>query len=320
MSKKTSSPSEKPAEENEIQKFIIGKDIKSFSANELAVPQKVQDLFSLIKGILPQKRKITARDILPLIEGQPSKEDIAEKISAALKSIEKNEALSLWDSCSKSLQHDIIMPDKVVVDVDIIYFLEVPGVEIRQAFLSKRAFNSPQHTAYSIAYGEIHEETGSELVHVLEDIMKTGPEGKAIVDEFFKEIDPKLLYLISIAEIEQYIQDDGGGDDVRIALKTSVAYGGKDSSFCGSEMPIGVPFMAWLQRNKREHYKELASNLLDPTHDESRALFWELFMRNNNPQVDSEHFNRKQEATYRSKGVEDFEDTIDNHLRRIEGD
>lgn len=295
------------ANDNETLSLIDG--TLSLKFNDLSNPVSLEKTFLDLKSLLKNKRVIGTIELNILLEKEYSKEDIAEKISDAILIADTQQALNIWNMCAADLKYTIILPDVGNINLGIIEKFELEWDEIRKAFMSKKNFLLPKQTAYTTVFGDYSYEDAEELAYILEQLWNSGLYGKVTVQEFFHEIDLRILYLLGIREIEQFLEE--GGEDVHLALKTN------------DQLPVQLNLLAWIQSRMPEKYNELVPELLNPIYPENRNMFWETHFRMNLPHIGADYYSQKEEQkarrtedknSYGNNGEESEDERYENEL------
>lgn len=290
--------------ENKNQLISMGEGLK-LSLNDLSNPESLEKVLLKIKKFWGSKKKIGLPELLIILEQNYSKEEIAEKITNAILIADNSKALSIWSMCSSEIQYSIIIPDKAKVDLDIVVKLDLNGSMVRKAFMKHINFLVPKRNEFSVIYGEYTSEYAEELVVILEDMWNSKPDGKILIQEFFHQIDFRVLYLICIKEIEQFKSDDPhGGAHIHVALRTN------------DQVPEGLALLTWLQLRVPLVFYELSEDLLNPIFPENRALFWETFLKMNHSHLGSNHF--EECISGNSLDAEAWENHNDDLLKKTE--
>ena len=255
---------------------------QELNLSSLLVPAVVMGIISDMKFLYPQKRKISADDFLIFIPRNCLPYEISDNIAKALLDADVDKGMEIWGNCAAPLQHAMVIPDRGTINRDIICKFNVEGKAVRNAYLSRVNYSSPRQSPYAAIYGDYTAEAATELVMILKDLEKVQPNGKELVDEFFEDIDLRILYLFAMHEAEQFAADDpDGGAYLQLAMQLD------------DEVPEGVPLLCWLQQSQPGIFTQLRGELMDPVWQENRSLFWEGWIRQNKPHLDNDSFEKK---------------------------
>ena len=272
--------------------------------SSLSTPAVVKQLVTDILTLAPRKKKVRLNDFYLFLPGAPLDCEIVERLSRSLLDDDIHGAKELWNTYSAELRHEIIIPDAGVLNTELITKLEIEGTEIRNAFLRKHNILPPEKTPYTYTYGLMTAEDATELVLILKQVMSVKPYGKQLIDEFFQEIDLRILYLYGMNEAEQFASDDYDcGANLQLAMDS------------GDKLPEGVPLLSWLQEHVPSVFARLCTELLNPMWQEDRSCFWESWLRQNRPEARSNHYEIPR-AEYRpGKDSLGYEDALDDIFR-----
>lgn len=280
----------------------------ALSMADLKTPSVIINIAQELKVLVPRKRKINFNDFYLLLSGSPQGFDITPNLTEAILSANEVVAAELWNTFAVDIKNALITPDYGTINIDIIKKMDVPGQEIRNAYLSKWSIAPPVQTAYAYIYGDTSSDAAAELVMVLNQLKKLKPEGAMLIREFFEEIDTRILYLFGMSEAEQFAEDDcRGGAFLQLAMDMN------------DKIPEEVPLLSWLQENVPDVFNQVRSELLNPIWQENRSMFWMGWMRLNRPEVGEDHYDKKR-GTQQMHNAEyvNTEDLLDDLINRSE--
>lgn len=270
----------------------------------LSDPGVLEMISREIKEIYPGKRKLTVDDFLLLMDQKPTEYQVVDAIAGAINRADDQRSLVIWDMCAMPLKHALIVPDAGVLNTDLVKKLDVNGEMVRSAFLSTKNFGSPHQTAYAYVYGEHSAETGAELVLILKKLWNMQPEGKMLINEFFYEIDIRILYLFAVTEAEQFAHNDAlGGAFLQLAIESE------------DVVPCEAYLLSWLQQYAPSTFKILRDELLNPVWQENRTMFWKGWARQNRPDIGEDLYEKREQSIKGLIAGGNSEDDLDELLK-----
>ena len=282
---------------------------QGLALSSLSSPAVAAEFTRNILALVPTKKKIGLTDFYLFLSGSPLACEIADSLSRALTAADASAARALWKEYSAELQAEIIIPDAGVLNAELVTKLDIEGLHVRTAFLRKHSILPVEKAPYAYTYGAMTAEDSTELVLILKQLKSIKPHGQMLIDEFFEEIDLRILYMYAMSEAEQYASDDyDGGAFLQLAMESQ------------DTLPQGTPLLCWLQENVPDVFSLLREEILNPLWKENRAFFWETWLQQNRPTTRGNFF-EKARGDYRpDKDGISYDDAFDDVLKVNEND
>lgn len=243
---------------------IVKKPVSASGSEIVVSPEQAINLISTVRKDLHQY-KVGLNDFrFPLGKKTATPIEIVEILTGMLEVASTEQAKEIWDNFNVSLKALMLIPDKDL-NLDLFVKLGLEYGEIAKAYQINRSYEYPKHSAYSVSYGEFDsEESYIDLVYLL------GQLQTAQIKQVLESMSPKVLYLLTITEINDVLESDQGlGESLFSAMDID------------DLIPLDFSLLNLIQEMAPTVYKNLARELNNKDWDEFRELFYDLQLRNN---------------------------------------